>query len=117
LKGNDDHATQVAPSMASIERRWKETKMAVLISVDAKSFDYEAVAELFPARSRKFNRQLARYRRFDRAADALRFAIEELPPQLFLGAYLEVEEERFDSNEMRRLYDSAEFPLARRAAV
>jgi hypothetical protein len=91
--------------------------MAVLISVDAKSFDYEAVAELFPARSRKFNRQLARYQRFERAADALRFAIEELPPQLFLGAYLEVEEERFDSNEMRRLYDSAEFPLARRAAV
>jgi hypothetical protein len=99
------------------QRRWKETKMAVLISVDTKPFDYEAEAELFPARSRKFNRQLGRYRRFDRAADALRFAIEELPPQLFLGAYLEVEEERFDSNEMRRLYDSADFPLARRAAV
>jgi hypothetical protein len=92
-------------------------KMAALVSVDAKPLDYEAVAELFPARSRKFNRQFARYQRFDRAADALRFAIEELPPQLFLGAYLEVEEERFDSNEMRRLYDSAEFPLARRAAV
>jgi hypothetical protein len=58
-----------------------------------------------------------RYRRFDRAADALRFAIEELPPRLFLGACLEVEEERFNSNEMRRLYDSAEFPLARRAVV
>ena len=91
--------------------------MAVLISVDAKSFDYEPVAELFPARSRKFNRQFSRYRRFDRAADALRFAIEELPPQLLLGAYLEVEEERFDSDEMRGLYDSAKFPLARRAPV
>jgi hypothetical protein len=92
--------------------------MAACNSVDAaKPFDYEAVAELFPTGSRKFNRQFARYRRFDRAADALRFAIEELPPQLFLGAYLEVEEERFNSNEMRRLYDSAEFPLARRAAV
>jgi hypothetical protein len=99
------------------QRRWKETKMAVLTSVDAKLFDYEAVAELFPARSRKFNRQFTRYRRFDRAADALRFAIEELPSQLFVGAYLEVEEERFDSNEMRRLYDSPEFPLTRRAAV
>jgi hypothetical protein len=99
------------------QRRWKEAKMAAMISVDAKSFDYEAVAELFPARSKKFNRQLARYQRFERAADALQFAIEVLPPQLFLGAYLEVEEERFDSNEMRRLYDSAEFPLARRAAV
>ena len=91
--------------------------MAVLISVDAKPFDYEAVAELFPTRSRKFNRQVGRYRRFDRAADALRFAIEELPHQLFLGTYLQVEEERFDSNGMRRLYYSAEFPFARRAAV
>jgi hypothetical protein len=97
------------------QRRWKETKMAALISVDAKPFNYEAEAELFRARSKKFNRQFGRYRRFDRAADALRFAIEELPPQLFLGAYLEVEEERFDSNEMRRLYDSAEYPLARRS--
>jgi hypothetical protein len=99
------------------QRRWKETKVALLIFVDAKPFNYAAAAELFPARSRKFNRQFARYRRFDRAADALRFATEELPPQLFLGAYLEVEQERFDSNEMRRLYDSAEFPLTRRAAV
>ncbi len=92
--------------------------MVACDSVDAvKPFDYEAVAELFPARNRKFNRQLARYRRFDSAADALRFAIEELPPQLLLGACLEVEEERFDSNEMRRLYDSTDFPLARRAAA
>ena len=91
--------------------------MAACDSVDAKPFDYEAVVELFPTRSRKFNRQLARYQRFDRAADALRFAIEELPPQLFQGAYLEVEEERFNSNEMRRLYDSTDFPLARRAAA
>src|SRR5260370_3551132 len=92
--------------------------MAACDSVDdAKPFDYEAVAELFPARSRKFNRQFTRYRRFDRAADALRFAIEELPPQLFLGAYLEVEEERFDSNEMRRLYDSTGLSLPRRAAA
>ena len=92
--------------------------MAAYDSIDAaKPFDYEAVAELFPTRSRKFNRQFSKYRRFDRAADALRFAIEEMPPELLLGAYLEVEEERFDSNEMRRLYDSADFPLARRAAV
>jgi hypothetical protein len=92
--------------------------MAAYDSVDAaKPFDYEAAAELFPVRNRKFNRQFTRYRRFDSAAEALRFAIEELPPQLLQGAVLEVEEERLDGNEMRRLYDSAEFPLARRAVA
>jgi hypothetical protein len=92
--------------------------MAACDSVDAaEPFDYQAVAELFPARNRKLNRQFAGYRRFDSAADALRFAIEELPPKSLLGAYLEVEEKRFDSNAMRRLYDSAEFPLVRRAAA
>jgi hypothetical protein len=84
---------------------------------DDEAFDYEAVAELFPARNRNSNRQFAGYRRFDRAADALRFAIEELPPQALLGAYLEIDEQRFDSRAMRRLYDSTRFPLARRAAA
>jgi hypothetical protein len=98
--------------------RRKEAKMTTCESVEAaKLFDYEAVAELFPARNRKINRQLSGYRRFDSAADAIRFAIEDLPPQSLLGAYLEVEEKRFDSNAMRRLYDSMEFPLARRAAA
>ncbi len=53
------------------------------------------------------------YRRFSKAADAIRFAIEELAPELLIGAHLEVEEERFDSEGIRRLYDHAEYPLAR----
>ena len=53
------------------------------------------------------------YRRFDRAADAIRFAIEELSPELLIGAHLEVEEERFDSEGIRRLYDDADYPLPR----
>jgi hypothetical protein len=82
----------------------------------AKPFDYEAMAELFPARNQKFNREFARYRRFDNSAEALRFAMEEMPPKSLVGAWLEVEEERFDTSAMRRLYDSTEFPLARRRA-
>jgi hypothetical protein len=78
------------------------------------AFDYEAVAELFPPRIQNTNRQFAGYRRFDRAADALRFAIEEMPRKSLLGAYLEVAELRFGHREMRRLYESAGFPLARR---
>jgi hypothetical protein len=83
----------------------------------AKPFDYAAVAELFPARNRKSNRQLMGYRRFDNAAEALRYAMEELPPKLLVGAWLEVEEERFDATAIRRLYDSAAFPLTRRTAA
>ena len=80
----------------------------------ADRFDYSAPAELFPTRSRKGNRPMG-YRRFAKAADAIRFAIEELAPDLLVGAHLEVEEQRFDCNGIRRLYDHAGYPLARRA--
>ena len=34
-----------------------------------------------------------------------------------MGTYLEVEEERFDRDGIRLLYDNAAYPLARRAAA
>ena len=79
-------------------------------------FDYNAAAELFPTRKRNFNRQPVGYKRFTQAADAIRFAIEDLPPQLLVGAFLEVDEQRYDSDKIRTLYESAAYPLARRAA-
>jgi hypothetical protein len=57
-------------------------------------FDYSTEAELSPTASgvalieagRRRMRQPTGYGRFARAADAIRFAIEELPPELLLAA-------------------------------
>jgi hypothetical protein len=77
-----------------------------------KRFDYNAPAELFPSRSKK-GRGNVTYRRFDTAAEALRFAVEDMPPAALLGAYLEVNEARFGLPEMHALYESAAYPLPR----
>lgn len=78
------------------------------------TFDYTALAELYPARSWKRNAGRVTYKRFEAAAEAVRFAIEELPPEFLLGTYLEVEEERFDGRQIRQLYESKDYPLPRR---
>ena len=74
-------------------------------------FDYNAPADLFPSRSRK-GRHFG-YRRFETAAEAIRFAIEIMPSDLLLGAVLEVEEERLNGHRIRELYDSTAYPFAR----
>jgi hypothetical protein len=86
-------------------------------AAEAELFDYSIAAELFSTKGTKFRHQTLGYKRFARAADAIRFAIEELSPQLFVGTYLEVGDERYDSKDIRRLYENAGYPHARRVAV
>jgi hypothetical protein len=76
-------------------------------------FNYDAPAELFPSRNRKIAKKV-KYRRFDRAADAIRFAVEELPEPLLLGAFIEINEARLGHKDIRALYDSADYPLTKR---
>jgi len=77
-------------------------------------FDYCAAAELFPARRRLSSRRSFGYKRFAQASQAVRFAIEDLPLEFLVGAVLEVDEQRYGSGDIRRLYQSAEYPLTRR---
>jgi hypothetical protein len=79
-------------------------------------FDYAAAAELFALRRRLPRREPFGYRRFEQAAQAIRFAIEELPRECLAGAFLEVDERRYGSEDIRRLYESEKYPLTRRSA-
>ena len=82
---------------------------------DIERFDYSVNAELFSTKGGRRGRHPLGYRRFARAAEAIRFAIEDLPPQLLPGTSLEVDELRYASAAIRRLYESSDYPLARRA--
>jgi len=77
------------------------------------AFDYRAPAELYASASKTGKRPM-RYTRFRSAAEAIKYAVEELPPELLIGSTLEVNEERFDGFGIRALYDSASYPLRRR---
>jgi hypothetical protein len=81
-------------------------------SADFSGFDYKAPAELFPSRIKKGKSRIT-YRRFNTAAEALRFAIEEVPSAVLLGACLEVDEKRFNEQQIRQLYDDERYPLKR----
>ena len=96
-----------------------ETKASVRVGEHAREqtrdltgFDFEATAELFLSRSRAAKSR-PKYKRFDTAAEAVRFVVEELPAAVLPGAYLLVEEVRFAVEEVRSLYDGAGYPLPR----
>ncbi len=106
-------AAKSAAPPAQIVRDEIGAKTAQVMS----KFDYATEAELYHARSRTGRRQPVGYKRFTAAADAIRFAIEDLPPALLLGAVLEVDERRYDCHAIRRLYAGADYPLPRREAA
>jgi hypothetical protein len=77
-------------------------------------FDYGTPAELFMAKRKGGARQPLGYRRFATAAEAIRFAIEDFPAVRTLGAWMQVGDERFDSDDIQRLYESGDYPLKKR---
>ena len=76
------------------------------------TFDYDAPADLFPPRTRGGRRPVG-YRRFDTAAEAIRYAVEQMPSEFLVGTTIEVDSERLDGARIRDLYDSKQYPLAK----
>ena len=73
------------------------------------SFDYNAPAELFLSKRVGYTRE--KYRRFATAAEAIRYAVEDLQTPKAFGAWLQVGDERFSSSEIQRLYEADDYPL------
>ena len=79
-------------------------------------FDYETMAELYPSR-RYAKTSLTQYRRFSRAAEAIRFVMEDLPANGRAGSLIEVDETRFEGDAIRVLYEAPGYPLTRQLAA
>ena len=76
------------------------------------AFDYSSPAELFLARRRGRHTD---YRRFATAAEAITYAVEDLRARRSISAWMQVGEDRFNKDEIHRLYDDGEYPLRKRS--
>lgn len=79
----------------------------------AAKFDFSEPAELFGGGSWTGRPISISYRRFDTAAEAVRFAIENLDDRARLSCVLEANERRFNHAEIRKLYDRTDYPFKR----
>jgi hypothetical protein len=82
-------------------------------------FDYGMEAGLFssknPVKRSRSCQNSMQFRRFAQAAEAIRYAVEDMPPGLLASCSLEVAEATYTGAAIRGLYESDEFPLPRRA--
>ena len=73
--------------------------------------DYRMEAGLFFSKSESSRNKSLVFRRFRRAADAIRYAVEELSPRVLASCSLEVNGLHYFGREILPLYDSEAFPL------
>ena len=90
-----------------------ETETAEIPEVLA--VDYTSSAELF-AVQRLGRKQSLFYQRFDNTAEAMRFAVEDMPAGA-ANIVLETEFGRYDAAAIAKIYGADEFPLARRTSA
>jgi hypothetical protein len=80
------------------------------------AFNYSTPAELFFNPGARSSRKMS-YRRFPTAAEAIAFAVEEIGSSGAGFTTLQVDEQRFERQQIKGLYDDPGYPLERDAAV
>ena len=81
--------------------------------IRSEEFDYSVSAELFALKRKKFGP--VTYRRFETAAEAIRYAVEDLSRPLLNGTFIETGAERLDGRAIQQLYRGSGYPLKRAA--
>lgn len=77
-------------------------------------FNYKSPGEFYCQKNKGIGSGIGlTYRRFDTGAEAIRFAMEQVPSSTLGTCTLEVDGERFGAKELRELYESSRYPLPR----
>ena len=76
------------------------------------NLDWAEPAELYTSVA-SFRMRNASYMRFSTTAEAIRFAVEELPGAALRGTAIESGDSRYEGDQIRALYDAKDYPLQR----
>ena len=76
-------------------------------------FDYEMPGEFYSRKHQGTKPTGLTYQRFKTAAEAIRFAMEALPPAALNSSMLEIGGDRYRGKELRALYADPKYPLRR----
>ena len=78
--------------------------------------DYSSPADLFPSRRYAKSTQ-TRYRRFQSAAKAVQYVIEQMPEAWLNGTYIDIDGTRYEGPAIKALYEAPDYPLDRAKAA
>lgn len=78
------------------------------------TFNYDQAAELYIIKQRSKAGHVMGFQRFDSAALAIQHSMEVLSPKKLPGTLMEVNGVRFHYHDIRKLYESSAYPLARK---
>jgi hypothetical protein len=79
----------------------------------SEAFSYDEPAEVYSTDGKGARKRPVSYRRFASSAEAIRFAVEQLPQIMQRGTVMEMGEDRYEFAEIRALYESDRYPLQR----